>query len=85
MKKINWKKIGMYILYYICLFGVFCGSIMIIGGVGNLTCADEALTKAEEIRSYLITFLGFPVTFLFGKLAIFISENAEIGYFKDID
>ena len=85
MKKINWKKIGMYILYYICLFGVFCGSIMIIGGVGNLTCADEALTKAEEIRSYLITFLGFPVTFLFGKLAMFIAKIAGIKSLYDID
>jgi len=81
-KKIDWKKVGIYALYYFTLFAAMFGFLMVFGGIGNIECADEmhkTLTKAEEMQSYLTSFLGFPVMIIFGKIAMTISKVAGIG------
>lgn len=86
MKKIDWKKVGIYALYYFTLFAAIFGFIMVFGGIGNIECADEmhrTLTKAEEIQSYLISFLGFPVMIIFGKIAMTIADVTGIGNSDD--
>lgn len=78
----TWQKIIWRILYGITLIGTLYGVLMIFGGIGNIDCAIEMhqeLSRAEEIRSYLLSLLGFPVAYVFGKLSNLITERTGIG------